>query len=602
MEGEWHLYLGDAPDGSTIISPWTELPSNTKANAYALRGDKAWAYEQKPVFQLTVEYEDGSKVCDISTETNFMCEFTTRPTVGRYRAILKLVAGNGLKLLNYGEYPSIDQFDLRPVGNYGITALYKKNITIRNGKVIQGGAKSYKGHSIYFYGGDGFTLSNVTTYTDGVEASSLETNYSPNITVDSCNMTNRSPVKFNRHQLSGAVSIIHGDNVNITKNSIDSGSAWGCIYLSNSNQNISYNNLKTTTSTTNHFAVYVFSDSPITNIKIHNNTIEAIGGSANGGIGLGGAPDGVQIYNNTITIPKTDVSIENEGGYGAFGIMLKDYKNQTCKNVNVHDNNILLIGTYDDHWDGTPFAGGNMSGIMNMCTGGNVVFASNTITGMSIKPDVIVSGIEPGGQTDYEVTFINNTIKSDSRIINLGGYAGQGDIVGNVKFISNTFIKGKNLIEFHTFEGARLYNIFTDNYHFINTFLEGTLSLDDFSQGHYNYNFYVDWYLDINVKNSSSDALSGAIISITDKNNSIVFEGKTDSKGSLRKIPITEFQVKGTGNKPNKTIFTPHVITITHSDKTKIVQEIYMNRSKIFNLQINTGATIENYLPNNTAP
>jgi hypothetical protein len=589
MINQWHLYLDKAPNGTKIVSSWAYLPPNAKAICSFSRGDPTWAYTTAPLFNITVEFEDGSVVFtkDFTAENRF--EFTAKPTEGRYRAILTLVNGYGLQLQAYGRYPILDLFDIRPAYNYGVDASYRKNITIKNGKIIQGEAKGAVSHSIRIQGVTTATVSDVHIETSGLESASIYGTYTSGATIKNSTFLNGSLDVFNRHQLSAAVSVANGSNSLITNNTMECGPGWGCI-LGGDSSEVSYNNFKTNSVVTNHHAVVYYG---VENIKVHDNVIEANPGQ---GILLSKSTD-LEVYNNTITIKSTAPNYEY-GFYSMDAIRINDYSNTDtypCSNLSVHDNDIFLYGDLQPIFKGQ--TDGYINGIANICSYGNAVFSNNKITARSVDPNVMIGGIEPGGRTDYEVIYKNNTITSDMYNVTFGGYPAGGDIQGNVKFISNTFVKGTNPTNYHTFGQIRAGKILSDSYRFIDTALQNGATLSDVASGIYQYKYYADWYLNILVKSQDGNPIANASVVLQDKSGGTVFSGQTNSLGKIDKITLSEFQQSNWNYVKTITYYTPHTIKIIPPGNPEATYSFAMDKSKNLTYQIGSGFTIDGTIP-----
>lgn len=600
MVGSWHMFWGNAENGSRIISPWSSLPINTgvanNATAYILRGDPTWGYAKAPLFNMTVEYKDDAgniqTVSSIDFTSQQQFDFPTKQTSGQYRAILTLKDGYGLSLGQYGKLPTFDEFNLAPLAKYGVSVSYRKNIVVKNGRIIQGPAHSFKGHGVSLYSGTNETVSGLYVENNGWEAAGINANYVSNLTIDNNEVHNFNPYVHNRMQLSAAVNAFGASDYVITNNTIYSGAGWGAMYISGTNNaDIAFNKLYTQSTITNHFAL---GGGVTSNMKIHDNIIDANPGQ---GISTGG--NGNEIYNNTITLRMQEPNMEY--GFIEFdAFKMNDYGNEpTNKNIYVHDNTINLFGKINRYYAPDPGPGplpeninGNtvykavMNGISNIATGGNIRYSHNTITARSIDKDVKVNGISPGViVSDKEVIFDHNIVDSDVANIELGGYAGQGDIPGNVKFYSNTLIKGSTANEYyHTIGMGRSGNIKKDLMRFIDTDLQDGASITDvdLKTDYGRFSYFVDWYLDILVQDAGATPVAGANIIVKDKNSNVVFNGTTGIDGRIKRIVIDQLQHVGSGilNQSVITQSSPHTVTVTYPDSSQKIETLTMDKSK----------------------
>lgn len=620
----WHLSWGSAENGSSITSPWINLPINSgtanNATTYFVRSDLSWAYSPTVLFNMKIEYKDASENISTVKSTDFSStqrfDFATKQTPGQYRAIITLINDAGIDTNSYGQVPTFDEFNMVPLQKNGIYCKYfRSNISIVNknpdtgedivmhegetirGSIRQGGASSFQGYSMDFDDVDNLTISNIYVDSTGFEASSIYVNNSTYVTLEKNEINSHNKNRHNRSTLMAAVVVGNGNNYNINHNKIYAGSGWGALSISGTDQSdISFNELHTSTSITNHFTLV---GSTNDNTKIHDNIINANPGQ---GISTGGR--NCQIYNNTITLNGQKPNIEYNGYIEFDAIKLNDYDDPdiAISDSYIHDNVINLTGRITDRGF-TPDPGPGplpeninlntiykaiMNGISNIATRGNIRYSNNIITARSIDKEVKVVGISPGvigTSTFYETVFDHNVIDSDMANIEFGGYAGQGQAIGNLKFYSNTFIKGASANEYyHTIGMSRTGDITRDLMRFIDTKLQNGASMTDvdLKTDYGRFSYWVDWYLNVNVKDNSLNPVENAHVVVKDKNNLTVFDGNSGADGKTGRITIDQLQHIGSGilNTSNVTQFSPHTITVTYPDASQKTEIVTMDTSK----------------------
>ena len=608
--GDWHLFLGSNPNsGDRIISPWAYLPPNQTATAYLTQAEPNWAYAQpRPIWNVTVEFEDGTVVSSVTSPdgSGLMMggvpsgtTFTTKAKEGKYRAILTLVNNQGYTSNTMSKGALLDNFDLRPAGNYGIYFSgynTNKNYIVKNGRIVQGPGQSVRGHGIMANNGViNFEVANIYFDNGGAEASALSTNYSSNVYFHDNTINNKNPLKWNRMQLSAAVTISNNsssstDSVIIKGNNfLDCGEGWGCIYLGGSGE-IANNIIRSRSVTTNHLA-------SLGGNYIHDNIVESSPGQ-----GISGGPGNTgsgEIFNNKITIYKQAPNFEY-GFYEVDGIMLKDYAGGTCKNMKIHNNDVTIYGDYDAKFEGMLSATSRIYsvGISTMCTGGGLSIYNNHITTKSFKEKAIPAGLDPGA-SPYETIVAGNTIESNIANLMIGGYASQGYAASmNNKYIGNTFIKlpdaGAN---YHFYASSHGGATGDDKMHFVDNQLTGGASYKDTLNRWVTVNFWVDWYLNVLVKDQNGVPLPGATVVVKDASSTVVFSGSTDQAGLINKIVLGQYKRAGAEVKTTYLNTTPHTVTITPLGGDAFVTPVTMDSSKMLTYQVGQTPVIVSVAP-----
>ena len=187
-----------------------------------------------------------------------------------------------------------------------------------------------------------------------------------------------------------------------------------------------------------------------------------------------------------------------------------------------------------------------------MASGPNNYVFNNYVKVTVVDDIVCASGISPGSNEHNKVIFKNNVIESNCANIMLTSYSRE---CHNTTFVSNTFIKDDNPVglcsDFYRAYPPPQYCTLSSRYtftsvkdtHFIDTTLVNGASLEELylGQGFGEYSYFVDWYLDLNVKDSSGNPISGAIVNIKNKNGEEVYSGTTDQNGRIEKITLNQY-------------------------------------------------------------
>ncbi|MGA1863755.1 MAG: Ig-like domain-containing protein [bacterium] len=519
---------------------------------------------------LKVNSSDG--VTGVSGATkppwNFSAETIDGQLIwGAYKAVTDLDIG-------------VDLVDARPRDHYGIRLFYNYRgaITIKNGSIVQGKGRGFQSHTIYNNETPLVTLENLNIKTWGLEAESIH-NIAPDCAIHHCTIVNMNPFKINRHQLSGAVFFQTSSNCNAHNNTIASDTGWGAVCMIGGSKNISiYDNILSSSSTiTNHHTINSYETD---NITISGNTIETDTGL---GMIISSGCDNWKIFKN-----KFKSNGVRRGTINPDAIRINDYEATTKNsNIKIDNNEFFIIGDIDEYY-GIPDSI-HINGIMTRAGGPGISVTNNYIKVTVIDDNVCASGISPGPY-DNEQIFENNIIESNSANVMLTSYSRK---CYNATFIANTFIKGSNPkgICSDYSDSPPAYCTLSSRYcetsvrdtHFIDTTLANGASLEDFEMSRClsEYSYFVDWYLNLIVKDISGNPVSGATVIITNKNGEEVFSGKTGPVGTINKILLNQFEHHGGLNKVEGINYsTPHKVVVSAEGYTTYeIKELNMNKS-----------------------
>ncbi len=453
----------------------------------------------------------------------------------------------------------IDLLDLRTTGQYGILSQFGQdpaNVTISNGAIEQGQAAGFRSHAINIYGRDSVTTDHLTINTVGVEAAGIWSLYSHEMVVSDNTITTANPHKFNRHQLSAAISVFHTTNTSILRNNVTSGRGWGGICANGDNLLAAENSVWTQSVITNHYGIKLFGNYN----TIRNNHVDADPGQ-----GIRSDGEHNVIEGNTVIIrsvaPNWDV-----GYLSLDAIRLNDYYNGYNNDIVVRDNEIWLYGQNSPLYETQSQL---VCGIANVTSGSGIVYERNYIRAVKADPEVTVCGIRPGSK-DEMVLWQDNTIESDEYNVLFGSYPTYSF---NNRFVDNTFIKGSNAVADYATIAAdvRTTATFMQNTHFIGTTLLNGATLRDpdiASWGLYSYE--VGHRLTVLVNDENGSPVSDALVTVN-RGTETVASGQSDATGAVQDFELPEFDLAATGQVDTPydyTEYNPYTVSVTVDGQT----------------------------------
>src|SRR3989338_61508 len=346
--------------------------------------------------------------------------------------------------------------------------------------------------------------------------------------------------------------------------------SYGIFLTTSSFNNITNNTIIVNGTTT--FGMRLRSSS--INNSVYLNNITANGGSSEG-IRLQSSSANNSLYNNTIVC-----------------------KGFSCKGINAQNtiNNYLFYNNI------TVNNGGASYGILSNVLGANHTIHDNIITVLDSTNSI---GI---GLTDNSAnnTLYRNRITSNAIAVLLNGTGIAFPGVSGNTFTNDTIIPCSSGCASSTYDIIIDGNA-TDNI-FINVSFNKTkvLFVENSSNPIELQNITVKWFLDVNVTDTSNNALASAQVVINDTNGFNVFNSTTDSTGGIPTQTITEFTQNGSvpwGNNDscrlvlntfsteNLSCFTTHNISVNITGYVNNNTRVDVNRSKFLNLSLATAVT-----------
>ncbi|MFA5855844.1 MAG: hypothetical protein WC867_00665 [Candidatus Pacearchaeota archaeon] len=583
----YHLEFVNAKNGEEIISSWTNLPNKGKLMLYL--GSDLANMKPLPNYIVNIEYENGTVLYSLNFNNSLdFYEIDAFPYSGKYRLRLKIL---NAEQLNWSSYPylppkgviPIDELNIKPHNNFGIDLRFNnQNTKILNGKIIQGKGGGPRNPAIYCSGSA--IYNNLEISTNGPDSVAIECGYSSNVTLSNSKINGGSSFKFNRHQISAALDFGSTNNIFIFNNNISTEKGYGGLQLSGGSNYYIYNNKFISRSTlVNHHAIVIYQGQYS---EIYNNNIIADPGQ---GILISGSSNNHNVFNNNITILKSAPG-PFQGFFSLDAFRTNDYG---CCNSNItfHNNNILVYGKVDEFYSGMSTT---VNGICNNANGENISYSNNYIKAIQLDQNVNTWGMEPGsGYQGNQVLINNNTFESNYRNIVFVGYP---SISLNNRFISNTFIKNIDYpsSNYATIGSARCYVSgglrCVDNTRFIDSkFLNGA-SFANLDKKWSNYSFYIDWILNLVIKDNSLNPINEANINIFDKNGKLVFNGSSDSHGNLNNILLNEYNIYGAYSNSFNNYSSPYIISISKFGYETFSFELNLNQSRFIQVNLESGS------------
>lgn len=423
------------------------------------------------------------------------------------------------------------------------------NATIKNGTITQGMNGGTWNHGVFNHSSDGVVVDNTNITIHGANSSAIIGYDIATKTTTITNNTFTSNVQTitNRDAFDGAiVGAVAGI---ISNNTVTNGPHAG-FFLSGSIPSIvSGNTIQLKAKYTNAFAIV--GGGP--GAQIFDNIISnGTGEYTSRGIMVtsGTTEKPTRVYNNTIAVQNFANSQEYEGNIigGTYGIQVENVSyaeifgndvtvygttkgfamrfTDISNNVSVHDNTFRAIAT-----------SGNAAPLSLLATtGSSIMFEDNTL----ITNDGIVGDIS----TAMDFALVRTTFKVDDAISSplrfKYGYASGSGVHSQLRFIDTTFVDATSQAYL---EDATVYNANPTESNRVQIAMEWTTTLQ--------------------VKDANNNPLSGASVTIKDKDNNTVFTGTTNGSGQVVAV-LKQQQVQGN----TKTTYNDYTVTVTADGHT----------------------------------
>jgi len=472
--------------------------------------------------------------------------------------------------------------------SYGITASgYNINtIIIKNGVILQGQGNGLASHAIYLpNGGSDHEIYNLNITVQGPDTSNIYTNWAGPINIHHCTLYDNNIVISNRHSGPGGMIELNrnkGGTTSVHDCKLYNGPWQGIRITQYSNTYEGgfkiYNNYISHKSTVaNAYAISAWGR----NSDVYNNTIIAEGRGIH--IGYDGETKVVKgggywlVHDNYVDVKERPNAEYNP--YWVHGIKFEDPGSKVLPNciTKIYNNTIIARAELG-------FSEARALDISNEFPDEGVEVYNNNITAITTTSQFDAKAFQATLVVENSGLYIHhNTFTSNGKILSWA-YPSSG-----ILFDSNILRQGANpinnyTINFWTWGGDSINNIL------LNTTLENGASLDSTRFGANTNTYYVKWYLDVVVKDSSGLPINGASVMIQDCTGATAYSGTTDASGIIPQQALTQYFASGTSTTtPTKTFYTPHTITVAKDGYETSTQEITMNATKSLTVMLTPG-------------
>jgi len=454
-----------------------------------------------------------------------------------------------------------------------------KNITIRNGKIIQGNGQGVRSAGIRINEGEDWKLENLELHLNGINTDGVSGEYLKNIQIDSLKIESSSHGVFNRMHGNAGIKLNKTVGATIIKNTSITNvpqmgiSVYGCYQEGDQSRTlISGNTIKQNETVTEGYGIAV---SGLINWEISGNTVEPFKGrgilidAASGcSSGKAGTLRGTIHDNRIIGLYETGNFEYAKNELESAGIRIRNWGEENQSHHDLHIFNNTINGWTDGE------------GVQKVY-GINVTARAPHDSIRIMKNDVSVKTLDPGSKATClifqntkmdgrnTIYVAENILKSNSEILRFGGNDGaetQGIILEGNSFIrlNDPPVIGKpynygywegrginNILAKSTFHPAEADPSVIKNFSF-----EGT-GIKNLMLGRHR--------IEVSLR-SPHGPIPGAHITLKNKEAKVLFERITDHSGkALLFSPAVYFSVAPPSPPQKRTYSTGDSLTITAS-------------------------------------
>ncbi len=432
-------------------------------------------------------------------------------------------------------------------------------ITIKNG-IIKSGTTGILSWGIESTAGNvKIILDNVKIVSSGINTNAVNV---PQATITNCLFDIQSPFIINRHGSTNyAVDLGSGKASEVSFSEFYGGQ--GCLSFRGDSTRIHDNLFVNRQTVTNHYSIMTGVD----NGKIYRNVFRPEIGS---GIEIYKKKN-TEIFENEFFIQSAPPSCEyGHSNYSTNAIRIADYNakpgaDDGCFGNRIYNNKFHITGKdYPEYTDYIPVA----TAVFYSASGGDNFIYNN---------ELVIEDSDPGSKAETVGFYVgggsiggkieNNTITSNVPSFWLASMYGAAS---DMSVSNNTFIKSPNAgNDYHQIRMGYWTYLAQDIDFRSNIFEDNEFMVKATSRSH---SYSVYWTLSVTVVDNEGKAAENLDVTITDKNDEVVFTGKTSSGGTIT-TELKEYQYENmvkTESAPYKVSAGNQNIVVSLSKNTEI--------------------------------
>jgi hypothetical protein len=452
-----------------------------------------------------------------------------------------------------GQIPGFSNLSTAAQAGYRVTS----GFTVQNGSIVQGSGNGYGSMPIFAEQLTGLTITNVKTSDTGMDNGAVDANYASGaITITGSTFQEAAYNISNRMRDYSTLQLNNTNGpVQVTGNTILGSPELGIMATYNNPSfpfAINNNTIKQKTVVTNGYAIAIVA---MSNFQVNGNTIQPTSGRGIDIDGWSATPTANgQIQNNYVSVQENG-NREYGNNINAFALRVRNNVDAEGPQRNLTFSGNTFISTTSLGQDLGAIAArityGNNNGAMNNA---NIVFTNNTFRAIvnttdpnyyaqAFDIDSMDAGIKP--------VITNNVFSSNDISLQLTGP--DGDSVNDVQLVGNTIDKSSlGAVRSYSPIVAGFWIDPISNVQMIDTTYTNGASPTIRWSGEGTKSIQMLNTLNIAATSSSGAPLAGAIVTITDANNNVVYSGITDAQGTLAGIPLVVVDYEQTGTDPTQ--------------------------------------------------